>query len=150
MRRGSVRPLVIALALFITAGVAIAMAVRAQMPQGSDLDQVRKVLVRGESAVERREIGEIMRLISPDYKDGNGFRRDTVRFMIGRSLREAQGVEVTIPGRSLQVQLAPDGENATATFDVSLTITPREGTAIPHDGRMTLQLRREPSRIWGV
>jgi hypothetical protein len=150
MRRGSVRPLVIVLALFITAGVAVAMAVRAQMPQGTDLEQVRELLIRGESAVERREIGEIMRLISPDYKDSNGFRRDTVRFMIGRNLREAESVEVTIPDRSLQIQVAPDGENATASFDVSVTVTPRGGGAIPHDARMSLQLRKEPSRIWGV
>src|SRR5262245_44443717 len=93
---------VAALVLVAAAG-ALFVAVRARMPVGSDPAQIRALLDRGESAVERREIGEVMQLVSRDYRDGNGFTRDTVRFLAGRALRDAQSVEISIPERSLRI-----------------------------------------------
>jgi hypothetical protein len=140
---------VVALVL-VAASAALFVAVRARLPEGSDPQQIRGLLDRGESAVERREIGEVMRLVSKDYRDGNGFTRDTVRFLAGRTLRDAQSVEISIPERTLKIQVDPDGQQATAACDVSLRLVARAGGTVSRDAHLTFRLRKEPTRIFGV
>jgi hypothetical protein len=135
----------------VAASVSLTMAVQARMPKGTDVEQIRMLLDRGERAIEARELGPVMALISTQYKDSNGFRRDTARYTIGRAMRDSENIEITIPERSLQIQIAPDGEHATLTCEVTITTTPRStGGTTPYQSRVTLHLAKEPAKILGV
>jgi hypothetical protein len=146
----STRGWAVAALILVAAAGALFAAVRARMPVGSDPEQIRALLDRGESAVERREIGEAMRLVSADYRDGNGFTRDALRIMVGRALRDAQSVDVSIPERSVKIQVDPDEQHATLTCDVSVRLAERAAGTVARDAHLTFRLRKEPTRIFGV
>jgi hypothetical protein len=151
MKRGSVRWFPAVLIALVAAGVSLAMAVQARMPKGTDAEQIRLLVERGERAIEARELGAVMALISTKYKDSNGFQRDTARYAIGRAMRDSENIEITIPERSLQIRVAPDGQHATLACDVTITTTPRStGGTVPYQSRVTIELAKEPAKIFGV
>lgn len=150
MRRSIPRSRVIALLLLAAAGVAVGLAVRARLPRGSNVEQIRALLIEGERAVESRDVAAAMRLLSDDYRDGNGLRKEQVRFYAARLLRESETVAVNVSERSIEVRVDPDARHAVAACDVSLALTGRGGDHLMRHFRLKLTLRREPARVFGV
>lgn len=151
MRRGAFKAWVAAALVVLVAGAALVLAVRARLPQGSDVEQIRGVIDAGEEAVEQRDVSGMMRLISPEYRDRNGMRRDQIRFYAARTLRDADTVHVTISEPSLRIEVAPDGQSATVACDVALSMTDALNSAFPtRHFHLTLDLRKEPARIFGA
>jgi hypothetical protein len=146
----STRNWAVAALLLVAAAGGLFAAVRARMPVGSDPEQIRALLDRGESAAERREIGGVMRFVSPEYRDGSGFTRDSLRLLVGRALRDAQSVDVSTPERSVNIQVGPDGQHATLACDVSVRLAERGGGNVARDAHLTFRLSKEPVRIFGV
>jgi hypothetical protein len=137
--------------LLAAGGVAFGMAVRARLPRGNDVAQIRAMIDAGEQAVEARNVGAMMRLVSQEYRDPNGLRRDQIRFYAAQTLRDADNVQVSISEPSLRIRVEPDGQRAEVACDVSFSMTDTMGTLFP--GRhfhLTMDLKKEPARVFGV
>jgi hypothetical protein len=151
MRRGAVRSWMVLAILVAVGGAALTLAVRARLPQGDDVAQIRAMLDSGERAVEQRNVSGMMRHVSEEYRDPNGLRREQIRFAAARALRNAQSVDVTISEPSLRIQVAPDGKRATLACDASLALTDLSGAMSPaRHFHLTLDLKKEPARVFGV
>ena len=86
----------------------------AQRAKGTDLEQIRLVMVRGERALEERHMSEAMALVSKTYHDDEGLRFEQLRALVGNQLRQAERVDINVPARMLNVQVDRDGKHATA------------------------------------
>lgn len=151
MRRGAVRSWWVVLASLAVAGTALAMAVQARMPKGDDVAQIRAMLDAGERAVEARNVSGLMRLISEEYRDPNGLRREQIRFYVAQQMRDSERIDVTISEPSLQIQVGADGKSAVLSGDVSVSMGDSTGATFPgRNFHLTLDVKKEPARIFGV
>jgi hypothetical protein len=135
--------IVLILVLLAAAAFGVKSAVDAKRPQGTDEEQLRRMLLVGEQAAERGDAGGINRLISDNYEDSIGLRDTQLRYQIGQYLRERPGMEITIPQESIHIRIDPDGRTGTVQFRLSATSqgqSPVAATEIP----MNVSVVKEP------
>ena len=130
---------VLAIVLLAASALGVKAAVDAKRPQGTDIEQIQRMLLEGEQAAERGDAAGIHRYISPDYRDEVGLGDTQVKYQINRYIRERKGLELTIPSRSVAIEVAPDGRTATCSFSVSVTAANGSASDVP----IHLQLVRE-------
>ena len=147
MKRGPVIALIV-LVLVALSALGVKRAVDARRPQGTDDEQIRRILYEGERAAERRNASGVSRFLSPDYDDGV-FTAARARAAIGDYLRRQQNVDLNIPSEMIHVQVGPDGQTAIAAFRVQFARQTGGGTFY-NDVDMTLHLRKEPVTYYGV
>lgn len=141
MDRRGVIAAVIVLAL-VLAGVGTKMALDAARPKGTDQEQIARMLVQGQAAVERKDVPGVTRFISEDYRDGLGFSASSVKYQIGDYLRRKGALQLNIPSRSVEIIVSPDGQTASARFHVSaIAASPNGSNQTEMD--MSLQLKKE-------
>jgi hypothetical protein len=116
----------------------------AQRPKGTDVEQIRLLLVRGEQALEKRHLSEAMALVSKKYHDDEGLGCDSLRALTGRQLREARTVDINIPAHSLHIQLSRDGRRAVAQAHVDLRAASRYDTTFDQSADLSLEFVKEP------
>lgn len=132
-------------------------AVEAQRPTGTDEQQIRMMLLEGERAAERLDAAALGRLISEDYRDNMGLSDTSVRYEIRRYLKEQQTLEVDIPSESIQVNVQPDGQQASVTFQARVT-RQLQGLTSRFELPMALNLKKErvyyywvfPGKEWRI
>lgn len=140
------RWLVIVLCLVVLAVGAAWLRHLAQAPQGTGAQQIMAQIQRAQAAAEERNVGALMRVVSPNFKDENGITRPALAYQARDQLRDAQRVEVTIPLNDLSIHVAPGGQAATTRFRVEVRITDKQGTTHALNFSPTLQWRKEPVR----
>jgi hypothetical protein len=118
----------------------------AQAPQGTDTQQIMAQIQRAQTAAEERNVGALMSVVSPDFKDENGITRPVLTYEARDQLRDAQRVEVAIPFNDLHIQVAPSGREASSTCRVEVRITDRPGGSHVMNFTPTLQWRKERVR----
>jgi hypothetical protein len=134
----------VAAILALAAGsLGVKMAVDAQRPTGTDEEQIRRLLVEGESAVERRDAAGVNRLISENYRDGMGFSDTSVKYQIKDYLRGKRAIEVQIPSESVDVRVDAPSKTATARFHVSTRMQAAAGSPVPTELDLGLTLAKE-------
>jgi len=97
--------------------VAISLVYYLQRPELSDEEQIQRLFLEAERAVEAKDASDIMRLIADDYDDGTFVKRDLTRLAI-RAFRTSDEIDVVPYLRLLQVQ----GQEAHAELDVDLLV----------------------------
>jgi hypothetical protein len=118
----------------------------AQAPPGTDSQQIMAQIQRAQAAAEERNVGALMRVVSPEFKDENGITRPVLTYETRDQLRDAQRVEVVIPLNDLHIQVAPSGREATTTARIEVRITDRQGGTRALNFTPTLQWRKERVR----
>ena len=131
--------IVLAVVVFAASALGVKAAVDAKRPQGSNTEQIQRMLLDGERAAERGDAAAIHRLISPNYRDEVGLKDTQVKYQINRYLRERPGLEITIPTQSVLIEVAPDGRTAACSFLISA----HSANASTQDVPIHLQLARE-------
>ena len=143
MQRRGIAALAAILALAAGA-LGVKTAVDAQRPQGTDEEQIARILVEGERAVEQRDAAGVNRFISENYRDNLGFSDTSVKFQIKDYLRSKRAIEITIPSSSVEIRVDPPSRTATARFRVSARMdAPGGGGSAATDLDMGLTLARE-------
>lgn len=125
------RAIVLGAVVLAASALGVKAAVDAKRPQGTDVEQIQRMLVEGEQAAERGDAGAIHRFISADYEDELGMRDTQLKYQINRYLRERQGLEITIPSQSVQVEVAPDGRTATCAFVLDARSSTGSANSLP-------------------
>jgi hypothetical protein len=138
-----------AVLLLLVGALWLLRAVENQRPRGTDAQQITALVASGARAAQARDPDALRRLVSNEYRDENGFRADAVRLQIGRVLGQAQQVRAYVPANSIVVQLEPDGQHATASFQIQFEANTRNGD-LRFDGPINLRLAREPVRYFLV
>jgi hypothetical protein len=141
MNRGALVTLGLLLLLALV-GLGVKRAVDARRPQGTDAEQIRRLLYEAERAAERRDASGVNRYISDDYDDGT-FNAARARYAVMDYLRSQQSVEINIPSETIHVQVDPDGRTATADFRVQFA-RQTGGGSFYNDIDMSLRLQKEP------
>ncbi len=104
-------------------GLWVKRAVDAQRPQGSDEEQLRRMLYEGERAAEQRNAAGVNKFLSEDYRDGLGMSDSSLKYQIREYLSRRSNLDVVIPSERVQVYIAPDGATGTVTFPLAI-LTP--------------------------
>lgn len=115
-------------------------------PAGTDAQQILAQIQRGQQAVGERNAGALMRLVSPHYRDENGFTRPALSYAAMQQFRTVQRIEIAIPLNDLRIQVAPNRLDATSTGRVELRVSDSEGAARDLTLNLTIQWRKEPVR----
>ncbi len=138
--------LLVAVMLLAGGGLWVKRTLDAARPKGSDDAQIRQMLFDGEAAAERREPTGVSKFLSEDYRDGLGLSDSSMRFQIGRYLREHKEISLNIPSQSIQIQLDPEGRTGSVSFTLEAGVGEGTGaTTVP----MTLKLKKDPVRyLW--
>ena len=145
------RWLVVGVCVLVLAGGAEWLRRLAQAPGGTDAQQILAQIERGQQAAEQRNVGALMRIVSPAYKDDSGMvTRPALSYQVREQLREAQQLEVTIPMSALHIDVAPNGREATVTGHMELRITGQQGDVRTVTLSPTLSWRKEPVRRYLV
>ena len=141
---GRLLPIVSLLVLVLLAAGALGvkLAVDAQRPKGTDVEQIREMLRQGEAAAERAQAGGITKFISEDYQDSLGMTDSSLKYQIRDYMKRNGSMEITVPERSIEIRVSPDGKRATASFQVSAS-TQREGGRFSSDVEMSIGLAKE-------
>lgn len=136
--------LVVVIALLLGgAALAVKAGIDAQRPQGADTEQIQRILYEAERAAERRDVSGLTRFISEDYHDNPGMNAPRLKYAIRDWMRARRSVDVEIPSRSVRVEAAPDGKNATARFHVRLSADVAERGATAAEMDMSVRLAKE-------
>jgi hypothetical protein len=134
--------ILIGLVLLAGAAFGVWRAVEAQRPQGTDEQQIRTMLFEGERAAERLDAAALGHLISDDYRDNLGMSDTSVKYEMRRYLKQQQSLEVDIPSESIDVNIEPDGKQASISFQARVAAR-TEGQASTFDLPMSLRLKKE-------
>lgn len=140
----------VSLVLLLGAGAGVKAAVDAQRPKGGDVRQVSTLLYECERAAERRNARGVNRYISEGYQDAVGLNDSQLKYQIGDFLRRHQSVDVDIPSRSVQIDVAPDGRTATLTFHLTLAVDTAGGGTGASEMNLGLRLAKERVYYYGV
>lgn len=98
------------------------------------------------SAVEKRDVRELMAHVSASYKDAMGFDRNRLRLLAADALRETERLSVSVDVTKVDLR----GDLATVELTASVAGTLKGGAELPE---MTQPLRffmaKEPARrLW--
>jgi hypothetical protein len=134
-----------ALAVVLAGGAALGvkLAVDAQRSKGTDAEQIQWMLYHAERAAEKLQPAPLQKLIAKDYSDALGASGSRMRLEIMHYLRQQTSLEVEIPAEAIQIQVAPDGRTATASFPIRV-ITQGQGGSGRTDAVLSLSLVKEP------
>ncbi len=107
-------------ALLFTAGLVVLAVTIAVLwwlvsPQKTDRQQIVDLLSRTERAIERKDLGGMMRVVSQDYADGTYSKRELRRTVLA-VFREIGTIKITLVLHKLEVS----GEDARAEIDVDV------------------------------
>ena len=136
----------VVLGLIALLAVVLVYARTAGRPELTDEEQIQAVLVKGQSAVERKDLKSVLSCISRSYSDSAGLKFDTLRLQGARAFQERGVYDVSLEN----VSMAVNGDRADGAVDVMLDLTSGGSRNRVYSGRMGLSLRKEESRHWLV
>jgi hypothetical protein len=136
--------------LGLAALAALYVASLAQRPKGSDQQQIRELMVRGERALEQRSRSAAMALVAREYQDTEGWRFGTLRAFLARVLPQTETVAINVPSRFVRIDVERDGRHATVQARADLHATTRFNTVIDQPLNLTLRLVKAPVRYYMV
>jgi hypothetical protein len=110
---------------------------RLSRPRLSPEEQIRALIVRGEKAIERKDVGDIMGCVSADYHDAVGLTNLDIRRVAVGLARSPAAVEVDLRELRLEVH----GSEGVVHAVVHLYITGEQNREV--QGAVDLQVRRE-------
>ncbi len=140
MQRGAAAG--VAIVVLALGALGTKMAVDAARPKGSDQEQLARMLVDAESAVERGDVGGVTRYVSPDYRDNLGLSATSVKYQISDYIRKRRSIQLTIPSRTVHVTVNPDGRTGSVQFHLSAQTASESGSS-RGDMDLSLQVRKE-------
>jgi hypothetical protein len=115
---------------------------RLSAPLPPDEQQIRDLLVAGESAIERRDAKAAFSCVSKDYSDPSGFNRDALRLQVIEAFRSSDGFDVSVQTDSVEIS----GDKAEVRTDVMLAAFQGRERHEIFSGPVTIRLQREPAR----
>jgi hypothetical protein len=118
----------------------------AHPPTGTDEQQIVAQIQEGKRAAEMLSASGLMRFVSGEYKDANGFTRPVLGYRVRAQFREAKGLEITIPADQIRVQVDRGRGEATSTFPLELRLQDDQGGIQSYSMNPTLRWRKERVR----
>lgn len=109
--------------------------------QGSDREQILRVIVNVEKAVEQGRVSGVMEYISEDYEDSRGFNRRMVQRMVIAGARDRRRMNLSVQVPEVQV----GGDTAQFVAEVDMSVDGGEMTHLT----VSAELQRENGR-WMV
>jgi len=110
---------------------------RLSRPRLSPEEQIRALIVRGEKAIERKDVGDIMGCVSADYHDSVGLTNLDIRRVAIGLARSQSAVEVDLR----QLRFEVHGSEGVVHAVVHLYITGEQNREV--QGAVDLQVRPE-------
>lgn len=140
------RTLLVAAGLAVLLGGVAWLRALAQPLPGTDEQQIIAQIQAGKRAAELLSTSGLMRYVSGEYKDANGFTRPVLGYRVREQFRASRGLEVTIPADQIRIQVEPSGRAAVSTFPVELRFLDDQGGVHPYSMNPTLRWRKDRVR----
>jgi len=140
--RSALRWLAVAVGVLLVTALG-ALWLRAALRQPSDRERILSLIADGKKAVESKDIGSTMALISPRYKDDFGNSKDDIRAYAVAYYREVSALRLRLSRPSISIK----GSTALVDLDVTLEVTPKGWlTSKLISTQVTLVLEKKPVR----
>ncbi len=141
-RRSALRWLAAAVAVLLVAALG-ALLLRTALRQPSDRERILNLIADGKKAVESKDIGSTMALISPRYNDDFGNSKDDIRAYAVAYYREVSALRLKLSRPSISIK----DSTALVDLDVTLEVTPKGWlTSKLISTQVTLVLEKKPAR----
>ncbi len=135
------RAVIAAVVIAIIGGAVYYFAFYGPPRQGSDREQILRMIVDVERAVEQSRVSGVMEHISQDYNDSHGLTRLMVQRLVTAGARDRRGVNLSVQVPDVEVT----GDEATFAAEVDYSVSGGEMIHMTVTGR----LAREKGR-WKV
>lgn len=124
----------------LAVGLAYAIFAYATLDRRGDEVVLNEMIVSAAAAVENRDVGGVMDIVSSSYKDQDGMNYDRLRMITAQAVRSEQDYSVVVSVKSMRV----DGENAIVDMHASVTTKPSSATLYDRD--LTVHFAKESAR----
>lgn len=128
--------------LIIVAAVLITGFFFASRSQGSDADQIAKLIDRGRQGIEKKSSSDVMSCVSKSYTDSLGHDYGKLKSQMATALGPGVGYEVNLDPPVIET----NGDAATASTSVSITGLTGGNREQVFAGAVKLRLVKEPCR----
>jgi CxxC motif-containing protein (DUF1111 family) len=113
-------------------------------PPLSDEDQIHSLLVKGQTAVEKKDLKSAMQCVSRNYKDPGGIKFEQLRVQAIQAFQQEGKYNVVLDRTSVKLE----GEQATVHSTVTLGMV-SHGSMHPLFSRpITIHVAKESSMHW--
>jgi hypothetical protein len=113
-------------------------------PPLTDEEQIQALLVKGQTAVEKKDLKSAMQCVSRKYREPGGMKFEQLRVQAIQAFQQEGKYDVLLEGTSVKL----GGEQATVHSTVSLGMV-SHGTMHPLFSRpITIRLAKESSMHW--
>lgn len=136
------RATLVGLAVIIIGGAIYYFAIYRPPREGTDREQILRLIIEVEKAVEQERVSAIMEHISEDYQDDHGLNRRMVQRMVVAGARDPRKMNLSVEVPRIEVS----GDTASFVAEVDYTV---DGRGEPTHLTVTAKLRREGGR-WMV
>lgn len=127
-------------AVLILVGVTWVLYGVVTVDRRDDAAQIRSLIADTASAVEKRDLGGVMRCVSEDYRDNDGNSHDRLRMLVAQALRAETDYTA-----SAQVQRIAMNDDR-AVVELHAVVKSGQGTRTIYERDLTLAWRKESGR----
>ena len=132
--------------VILTALAALAVSKLSHRTAPSDEDRIHALLVKGQTAIERKDLKAAMSCVSRDYQDANGLKYDALRIQAIQAFQQEGKYDVVLEDAA--IALAGDKAEVTTTVTISLATQTTMSRIL--SSPLRIHLAREPARRWLV
>ena len=137
--------LTIAVVLILVLGVGVYSILT--RPKLTDTKQIQALLLRGQAAIEKKNVKEAMSCLSAAYKDSAGYNYDTMRFQVIEAFKSDAKYEVDLKNTSIVI----NGDTAHVQAYLVFSMTQElEHQTQNSNGMVGIDLKKEDSKRWLV
>lgn len=135
------RAIIAAIFITVIAGAYYYFTIYRPPRQGTDREQILRLIANVEKAVEQGRVSGVMEYISEDYEDSRGFNRRMVQRMVIAGARDRRRMNLSVQVPEVEVS----GDSAQFVAEVDMSVNNGEMTHLT----VSADLRRENGR-WMV
>ena len=132
--------------LIILLAAALFYARTAARPNLTDEEQIHTLLANGQSAIERKDLRDALSCVSRSYSDSAGLKFDALRLQGARAFQEEGRFDISLENTSVKVR----DDKAEVETEVALDLTSVGNRSEVFAGHISLLLRKEESKRWGL
>lgn len=115
-------------------------------PALTDQEQVHALVVKGETAIEQKDLKSAMSCVSKKYKDPSGTNFEQLRAQAIQAFQQEGKYDVVMENTVITV----DGETASARATVTIGLVTKGAIRRLFSNDITIRLAREKSTHWVV
>ena len=136
----------IAVILILVVLAALSLSKASNQPEPTNEEQIHALLVKGETAIEQKDLKAAMSCVSRGYLDGSGGKYDALRIQAIQAFQQDEPYDVVLENTLVSVS----GDEADVSASVTISLITQSGMHRVFSNPLRIHLAKESARQWLV